>query len=211
MTAEEFSTTQQPFPTPPPPNAIPGKNGLAIASLVLGLLGCLSVTSLVGLVLGIVALVQIKRTGQAGKGLAIGGIVASCVWLVVGALLLFNELYQPTKIPTVFQLDKGGCYTETGSTGENAPRVSCTSPHDGEVFATFVDAGETYPGQPQLESRAQAGCLTQVRYLYGTEMPAGLVIKTYYPSERAWGLRMRTTVCAVQKRSGQLTEPVVPR
>ena len=46
---------------------------MAIASLVLGILGC---TSIVGLVLGIIALGKIKesRGGLAGRGLAIAGM-----------------------------------------------------------------------------------------------------------------------------------------
>jgi hypothetical protein len=63
------------------------KKGLAIASLVLGILGlpllfCFGIgflLSLVGLVLGIVALVKASRHPHeyGGKGLAIGGLVAS--------------------------------------------------------------------------------------------------------------------------------------
>ena len=45
-------------------------NGVAIASLVLGLLCFLPA---VGLILGIIALVQIKKRGERGKGLAIAG------------------------------------------------------------------------------------------------------------------------------------------
>jgi hypothetical protein len=65
----------------------PTKNGLAIASLVLGLLGlpllfCFGLGflfSLVGVILGIVALVKASRYPHeyGGKGLAIGGLVAS--------------------------------------------------------------------------------------------------------------------------------------
>jgi len=46
-------------------------NGLAIASLILSILGF----SIVGAILGHVALSQIKRTNEAGSGLAIAGII----------------------------------------------------------------------------------------------------------------------------------------
>jgi len=55
---------------------------LAIASLVLGILGC---TSLVGLIVGIIALVKISesRGRLAGRGLAIAGICVSAFMFLV--------------------------------------------------------------------------------------------------------------------------------
>jgi prepilin-type processing-associated H-X9-DG protein len=61
-------------------------SGLATASLVLGIVGCAGITALVGLALGIVALVKIdKSQGRlGGRGLAIAGICVSAVMLVFG-------------------------------------------------------------------------------------------------------------------------------
>ncbi|MGH3658180.1 MAG: DUF4190 domain-containing protein [Micromonosporaceae bacterium] len=47
-------------------------SGLAVASLIFGLTGCLSIG---GVILGISALREIKRDGSRGRGLAITGIV----------------------------------------------------------------------------------------------------------------------------------------
>lgn len=70
----------------------PGTNGMAVASLVLGLLGI----SLLGLIFGAIALGQIdKNTGQQGRGMAIAGIVLSVFWLaawVIVYVLMFNAL-----------------------------------------------------------------------------------------------------------------------
>lgn len=54
-------------------------SGLAIAALVLSLLFCIPLAPLIGLVLGIVALMQIDKSKGAltGKGMAIGAIVVS--------------------------------------------------------------------------------------------------------------------------------------
>jgi hypothetical protein len=57
-------------------------NGLAIASLVLGVLWLFWLGSLVGLILGLVALKQIKQRKQGGRGIAIAGVVLSVLWLV---------------------------------------------------------------------------------------------------------------------------------
>jgi hypothetical protein len=69
---------------PPAPGFMPVSrtNGLAIASLVLGILWLFWLGSLVGLVLGLVALKQIKDRNQGGRGIAIAGVVLSVLWLV---------------------------------------------------------------------------------------------------------------------------------
>jgi type II secretory pathway pseudopilin PulG len=76
------------YPTPPPvPNAAPSKmSGLAIASLVLGILGiCGGLTAILGLILGIFALAKIRdsRGTLAGQGIALAGIIVSAVALIM--------------------------------------------------------------------------------------------------------------------------------
>ena len=73
---------------PPPLPAIPAEaktSGLAITSLVLGILGFCGITAVAGLILGIVALVKINRSGGrlSGQGLAIAGICVSGFMLFV--------------------------------------------------------------------------------------------------------------------------------
>jgi hypothetical protein len=65
------------------PTGAVGTNGLAIASLILSILGF----SIVGAILGHVALSQIKRTNEAGSGLAIAGIILG--WVFFAGFLLF--------------------------------------------------------------------------------------------------------------------------
>ncbi|MFI9807225.1 DUF4190 domain-containing protein [Streptomyces sp. NPDC052301] len=60
-------------------------NGLAITSLVLGVLCCLPG---LGLVFGLIALWRIRRRGERGTGLAVGGAVLSAIGLVLWALML---------------------------------------------------------------------------------------------------------------------------
>jgi hypothetical protein len=55
--------------------ARPGTNGLAVASFVCGLAFFCGITAPAAVVLGHVALSQIKRTGESGRGLAIAGLV----------------------------------------------------------------------------------------------------------------------------------------
>jgi len=70
------------------PGAPKSTNGLAIASMVLGILWVYWLGSILALVFGYVAKGQINASGgqQGGKGMAIAGIVLG--WVGVGVLLL---------------------------------------------------------------------------------------------------------------------------
>jgi hypothetical protein len=75
-----------PYPSGPPP----GTNGKATASLVCSILGwvCLAPLAIVGLVLGVMALREIKRTGQAGHGMALAGTIIGGLFVVAGVILI---------------------------------------------------------------------------------------------------------------------------
>jgi len=73
---------------PPPPN--PGTNGLAIAAMVLGIIWIYWIGSILAIIFGHIALGQIKRTGQSGRGMAIAGVVLGYVGL--GTLLFFMAI-----------------------------------------------------------------------------------------------------------------------
>jgi hypothetical protein len=63
------------------PTASPGFNGLSIASMVLGILWLYWVGSILAVIFGHVALRQIRRTGQRGRGMAIAGLVLGYIGL----------------------------------------------------------------------------------------------------------------------------------
>jgi len=68
--------TYDPYGSQPPgPTRPRGTNGMAVASLVLSLLWLCWLGSIAAVILGHIALSQIKRTGQAGRGIAIAGLV----------------------------------------------------------------------------------------------------------------------------------------
>ena len=74
-----------------PPLPPPKTSGLAITSLVLGCLGILTcgITSLVGLILGIIALVRINKSkGQlGGQGMALAGTIVSAAFLLFAPIM----------------------------------------------------------------------------------------------------------------------------
>ncbi|GFG94877.1 DUF4190 domain-containing protein [Mycobacterium timonense] len=73
--------------------AVSGTNALAIASLIASFTGLLCfIGSIVAMVLGAIALDQIKRTRQEGFGLAVAGIVIGIATLVVTLVVVLFAL-----------------------------------------------------------------------------------------------------------------------
>ncbi len=66
----------------PPPRPT---NGLAVASMVLGILWIYWIGSVLALVFGYIARAQIRQRNEAGDGMAIAGIVLG--WIGVGVLV----------------------------------------------------------------------------------------------------------------------------
>ena len=79
-----------PFPygyAPPRPT-----NGMAIASMVLGILWLYWIGSVLALIFGYVARQQIMREGHGGDGMAVAGIVLGWVGVAVLSLLVFSGI-----------------------------------------------------------------------------------------------------------------------
>jgi hypothetical protein len=79
----------QPYGPPPygygyPPPAPRRTNGLAVASMVLGIVWLYWLGSVLALVFGYIARRQIRERGDSGDGMAIAGIVLG--WVGVGIL-----------------------------------------------------------------------------------------------------------------------------
>jgi hypothetical protein len=126
-------------------------SGLAIASLVVGIVGLLmlGVPALVGLPLGIVALVQINRSqGRlSGKGLAIGGIcLGGCSLLLVPlvAAMVFPVFMRARETP-----QKGQCISNMKNLALAAQMYSADwdSYPDGAVWC---DAIREYVADPRV-------------------------------------------------------------
>lgn len=92
------------------------KSGLAIASLVLGLLSIIPGFGFLGfiaIILGIVSIVKIKKNGLRGKNMAISGIILG----VSGIILGFVAYYMASSL-------LNGFLNNTGTVGKLKPMVS---------------------------------------------------------------------------------------
>ncbi|WP_039794452.1 DUF4190 domain-containing protein [Nocardia araoensis] len=85
--AQPYGQPQYGYQTPYQPYGVPsqGTNGMAIGALISSLVGFVTcgLGSIVGIILGVIALNQIKQNGQEGRGMALAGI-----WIGVGAIVL---------------------------------------------------------------------------------------------------------------------------
>jgi hypothetical protein len=67
-------------------------NGLAVASMILGILWIYWIGSILALVFGYIALSQIKRENQDGRGMAIAGTVLGWVGIGFGVFFVIGAV-----------------------------------------------------------------------------------------------------------------------
>jgi putative regulator of septum formation len=112
------------------------------------------------------------------------------------------------RVAAVFSLRPGDCLNSLPN-GADVTLLSCSAPHDAEVFATFSLAASTWPGAAAVQSQAGNGCQSRIAsYLNPQLANAGLAQEYYYPDQAAWGAGVRTVVCEVSASTGQLTGSV---
>lgn len=71
-------------------------NGLAIASMILGIVWLYWIGSLLALIFGYISRRQIKQSGEKGAGFAVAGIVLGWVGMVIAILAVIGASNQTT-------------------------------------------------------------------------------------------------------------------
>ncbi|MGW7103135.1 DUF4190 domain-containing protein [Streptomyces sp. NPDC054838] len=221
--------TTPPLPPPPagpgrhwpPPSAWgspvtplpPALNGFAAASLPVGLL-CLPP---LGIVLAVVALVQIARKGDRGRALAVVGLVVSLA--MTAALLYATGRYADPflqrlgsartarhvegRLTDLDQLQSGACFNVPGGDllAERAPvyATQCAGVHHAEV--TFVEIMEDgpFPGAERLKRAATDTCWKwQDEFAMDSwALPDYAEMYYFAPSVQAWHVGDRRLVCVI--------------
>lgn len=96
--AAPAANTNQATTNTAPATGVKKTNGLAVAALVLVLLGIfIPGLGLVGIILAIVALSQLKKNNEGGKGLAIAAIIIAIVEILLGLIILFAVIFAVNK------------------------------------------------------------------------------------------------------------------
>ncbi len=206
-------------PVPPDRIPTPGSNGLAIAALCCGLLGIFPLAAIAAIVLGIVALSQLQRRIQRGRGMAIAGIVLGGLWLVgwTAALIFAASVDQPTPDPSgavtrqsgtfVDNLRAGDCFSYSGGKGDEVDLVSvvpCASPHEAQVVITFELPDGPYPGEDEVIDAAEKGCTDKADPLLTDRAYENLEPAFFYPDSFTWR-GDRTVTCVIEAPSGTTT------
>ncbi|MCR6488828.1 DUF4190 domain-containing protein [Amycolatopsis sp. OK19-0408] len=186
------------------------RDSLAMPALITGLLGFLGITAALGLVFGTIALVRTREIGQAGRGLAIGGIVAAAAWIAVLSslpFLLFTGSVLSASNAPIAVLEVDNCYN-TARPGADAARVPCEGEHDGVVLDAYTMTKVAYPGERVARADAQRGCEDRLASRFTGELPPDLEIVGYPPTEASWIAGKQLAVCGLQSRSGPLFGPL---
>lgn len=199
--------------------AAPRTSGFAIAALVTCVLCFLPL----GLVFGLVALRQIKKTGQSGKGLAISGLVVNSVTLLLTLLFFvsgaasefwggFNDGMKEAQQEQSLTPEKGQCFNVPAGAEEGYVEeiniVSCAGPHDSEVYGSFRLEHSTFPGQGTIEDLADERCATLLGdYVVDADALAENVVSDYMsPTQESWNVGDREVTCVfVDENGGKLT------
>lgn len=131
-------------------------SGLAITSMVLGIVSCLCMGPLAGIpaiILGIIALSKVKAGVGEGKGMAITGVVTG----FLGSTIIFIAILSAMLLPALSQAK------------ENARRISCASNLKGIGLALrmySMDNNEQFPpedGAAGLEYLRKGGYLENAK------------------------------------------------
>ncbi|WP_242890367.1 DUF4190 domain-containing protein [Actinomadura litoris] len=187
---------------------------LAITTIVTGVLGLVVLT----VVFAIAALVRIRRTGERGRALVVGGLAAALSWVVVAAVfaavLATMDVADPTAAGDAARVQPypkvGECFDlPSGREVRDTAVIACDRPHEAEVVLAFDLPDGPWPGQAEVSETGRAGCDRHVRQRFHTRVPVedGEVI-TLSPQRDAWP-RDRTVRCAVAgPQTFRLTGPV---
>jgi hypothetical protein len=140
-------------------------------------------------------------------------VVLVAVAAAVGVLVVATHGFRPKTVVTyrpaaVFGLRAGDCLNASPN-GLSVTILSCATPHEAEVFATFSLTGSSWPGSAAVQQQAGNGCANRIAgYLNPQLLNAGLTQQYVYPDQDAWHAGVRTVVCEVSSTTGPLSGSV---
>jgi hypothetical protein len=203
----------------------PGSNGRAIAALCCGVLGFVPFASIAAIVLGIVALAQLRRVVQNGRGMAVAGIVLGSLWVAGAvALVVFAVTSTPDRdesgalVPgqtvQVSDLRLGDCFdgvpATDGTPMTDATSVACSEPHEGQLAALATLPAGPWPGLEAAALRAESTCSTAVPSGVRVEDRGRVQLIYLYPSSQAsWRADRGVSCILVDPDGGHLTHSVL--
>jgi hypothetical protein len=157
-----------------------------------------------------------EEGGRDVSPLAVVGIIFGFIALVgvaVGVLAVVTHGFRHKTVITyrpaaVFRLTPGQC-VNSGSDALKFTVLSCTRPHDAEVFAAFTLPAGPWPGASAVRVDAGNGCASRFNSYIDPQLATASLTQEYvYPNQAAWQAGERTVVCEVSAVNGRLTGSV---
>jgi Septum formation len=150
----------------------------------------------------------VSRLVVAGVIVVLIAVAAAAAALVVTTHGLRHKTVITYRPAAVFSLRAGECINSSQN-GLSFTILSCATPHEAEVFATFSLTGSSWPGEAAAQQQAGSGCADRIAgYLNPQLLDAGLTQQYVYPDQDAWKAGVRTVVCEVSSASGPLSGSV---
>jgi hypothetical protein len=150
----------------------------------------------------------VSRLAVAGVILVLVAVAAAAAVLVVATHGFRHKTVVTYRPAAVFSLRAGDCLNSSPN-GLSVTILSCATPHEAEVFATFSLTGSSWPGEAAAQQQASSGCANRIAgYLNPQLLNAGLTQQYVYPNQDAWRAGVRTVVCEVSSASGPLSGSV---
>jgi hypothetical protein len=147
------------------------------------------------------------------------GVVLAVVFLLAGAAIvggafaIVGSLTHGFKKPVIITYKKSAIFSlRTGEcidpNGQAASIVTCDTPHEAEVFATFALPAAKWPGTASVRASASSGCASQLTSYLNPQLAISLATTYVYPDKVAWRAGTRTVICEVRATKGELTGSV---
>jgi hypothetical protein len=203
-----------------------GNNRLATAALWCGIGGFIPVAAVAAVVLGAVALRQLRRVVRGGRSAAVAGVVLGSVWVVGWVAILAlgatgtpqrdadtGALTPGTRVEVV-DLQAGDCFdgvpTSADAVVTSVTGMPCAGPHEAQVGTTLVLPDQAWPGRDQAAALARDACSTKVGRFIRDQDLERVALTDVYPSTLPDWSRDRGVACVlVAADGGRLTGTVL--
>jgi hypothetical protein len=176
---------------------------------------------------GITALVQISHRKQAGKGMAIAGLVMASCWMVFGAgagvFLATHSLASTTRAATraatgtatdagpetpsdrvlgriadAGSTTVGDCLRDSTAQDSMSTKLDCSALHFAEVYRTLDLTASGWPGYDNIAQRANDLCLAEFKGYVGKSYESSVFDYNYYlPDQAEWVAGEHRAVCVL--------------
>jgi hypothetical protein len=164
-----------------------------------------------------VALGQVKRRGQQGRGLAVAGLSLSAVWVLGWVVLIVVAVTSSAGRDGSGAVDRAGTLSlEELRPGDcinglkesvritSVDAVPCASPHQAEVYGVFTLAAGPWPGDAEATRLSEDGCTERLEsYAPAAVDDDSISVFFLYPNTAMAWRQDRSVICVAMHDTPQ--------